>query len=209
MYRIITIEREYGCGGGEIARELAERLGWKLWDNSLTAEIAKLANVDPATVCACDERVDGAFYRMAKAFWRGSYERGMPMDRTFDADDMVELVEHVLQNAAKSGNCIFVGRGAPYFLRERSDTFHVFLYAPRAEKMKRLRAIGKSTREADELLDTVDRDRIDFVKHYFAADWPTRSLYHMMINTAMGNENVISVILNAMQMPQSKPVSAK
>src|SRR5689334_9560916 len=133
MYRIITIEREYGSGGGDIARKLAERLNWKLWDNALTEEIAKLANVDASTVQSCDERVHGTFYRLARVFWRGSYERSMPIANTFDADDMVRLVEQVLREAAEAGNCIFVGRGAPYFLRNRRDTFHVFLYAPRAE----------------------------------------------------------------------------
>src|SRR6266436_536992 len=72
MFRIITIEREYGCGGGAIAAELAHRLGWKLWDRLLTEEIARLANVQLSAVSRCDERMDSSFYRLAKAFWRGS-----------------------------------------------------------------------------------------------------------------------------------------
>jgi Cytidylate kinase-like family len=44
MIRIVTVEREYGCGGGEIAQRLADHLGWKLWDHLLTEEIARLAN---------------------------------------------------------------------------------------------------------------------------------------------------------------------
>jgi hypothetical protein len=51
----------------------------------------------------------------------------------------------------------------------------------------------------------VDRDRVDFVKHYFGADWPTRCLYHMMINTAVGDDNVISMILDSMHRLESKP----
>ena len=101
---------------------------------------------------------------------------------------------------------MIVGRGAPYFLRAQSDTFHVFLYAPRTEKLRRLQSIGHSEKEAEELVDTVDRDRIEFVKHYFGADWPTRCLYHMMINTAVGDENVISMILDSMQRLESQPL---
>jgi len=205
LYRIVTVEREYGCGGGEIARLVADRLGWKLWDNELTEEIAKMANVDPATVRSCDERVDSTFSRLSKIFWRGSYERSMPLDRTFDADDMVQLVQQVLQKASEEGKSVFVGRGAPFLLRERRDAFHVFLYAPRAEKIRRLRETGKSTREAEEAVDSVDGDRIYFVKHYFGADWPTRSLYHMMINTVMGNENVASLILDTMRRLKPAP----
>lgn len=207
MYRIVTVEREYGCGGGEIARLLADRLGWKLWDNALTEEIAKMAQVDPATVRSCDERVDSTFSRLSKIFWRGSYERSMPLDRTFDADDMVQLVQQVLQKASQEGKSVFVGRGAPFFLRERTDALHVFLYAPRAEKIRRLRETGRSTREAEESVDSIDRDRIYFVKHYFGADWPTRSLYHMMINTVMGDENVVSLILDTMHRLKPAPAA--
>jgi cytidylate kinase len=89
-------------------------------------------------------------------------------------------------------------------LRERSDAFHVFLYAPRAEKFRRILKQGKSEREANELLDSVDRDRVEFVRHYFSADWPTRALYHMMLNTSMGDENVIAAIESAMQKLEKK-----
>ena len=206
MFRTITVEREFGCGAGAIAVSLAKKLNWKLWDRSLTEEIAKLANVDCATVERCDERIDSTFYRLARAFWRGSYERTSPLATTFDADCMVPLVQRLLQQAAKAGQSVIVGRGAPYFLRERSDTFHVFLYAPRAEKMRRLLASGRGPEESEELLDTVDRDRALFVKRYYGADWPTRSLYHMMLNTAVGNENVISSILSTMHTLEQQEV---
>ena len=207
MYRVITVEREYGCGGGEIAGELASRLGWRLWDHALTEEIAKLANVACSAVQRCEERVDSTFHRLVKVFWRGSYERSMPLteDQVFDADCMVEIGRRVMEKAAAAGNCVIVGRGAPYFLRERADAFHVFLYAPRAEKLRRLQEIGKTIQEAEDLVDSVDRDRVYFVKHYFDADWPTRSLYHMMINTAIGDDNVISAILSTMSTLEAAP----
>jgi cytidylate kinase len=209
VYRVITVEREYGCGGGEIACELAERLGWKVWDHALTEEIAKVANVECATVERCAERVDSTFQRLVKVFWRGSYERSIPLHgaEPFDTDRFVAVGQQVMEKVAQAGNCVIVGRGAPYFLRLRGDAFHVFLYAPHAEKLNRLVKIGKSVKEADELLDTIDRDRITFVKRYFNADWPTRCLYHLMINTAVGNENVISTILNTMRSLERAPVS--
>ena len=203
MIKIITIEREYGSGGALIARQLAERLGWKHWDEALTAEIARIAKVDPHAARLCDERVDPLIYRLFKVFARGSYERALPIDEgvsAFDTDRMVAILREVIEDVAARGNCVIVGRGAPYFLRELPDAFHVFLYAPRSEKLRRLRRIGHHEREAEELVDTVDRDRIEFVKHYFGADWPTRCLYHMMINTAVGDEIVISTILDTMRL---------
>ena len=198
MYRVITIEREYGCGAAEIARKLASKLGWKLWDRELTAEIARVADVDPSSVSMCEERVDSTFQRLVKVFWRGSYERSASLShQPFGPDRMVEVGEEVMRSIAEQGNCVIVGRGAPYFLRDRDDAFHVFLYAPRAEKLRRIQSLGKSSKDAEDLVDTVDRERILFVKHYFGADWPTRSLYDVMINTAMGDENVLSTILHS------------
>ena len=201
MFRIVTVEREYGCGSAEIAKQLASRLGWKLWDQELTEEIARVARVDCAAVSRCEDRLDSRFHRLVKVFWRGSYERSTKLDLedSFDADRMVEIGEKVMREIAEKGDCVIVGRGAPYHLRERADTFHVFMYAPRGEKLRRLQTMGKGLREAEELIETIDRDRIEFIKHYFGADWPTRSLYHVMINTSMGDENVIATVLQTMQ----------
>ena len=200
MYRIITVEREYGCGAGQIARQLSSKLGWKLWDRELTAEIARVANVDSSAVSMCEERVDSAFQKLVKVYWRGSYERSMHLEhQPFGPDRMVEVGEQVMREIAEQGNCVIVGRGAPYFLRDRSDVFHVFLYAPRGEKLRRIQEQGRSLQDAEDLVDSVDRERMLFIKHYFGADWPTRSLYHMMINTALGDENVISMILHSMR----------
>jgi cytidylate kinase len=206
MFRLITIEREYGCGGGAIAAQLAEHLGWNLWDRRLTEEIARLANVDPSAVKRCDERMDSRFYRLAKTFWRGSYERSSQLSgQTFDTDCMMEMMEEITARIAQEGNAVVVGRGAPYFLRDQPDAFHVFLYAPRAEKIRRLLEDGATQAEAENLVDTVDRERVAYVKHYFDSDWPTRSLYHLMINTAVGNEAVIETILNTMHLVEGHP----
>jgi cytidylate kinase len=207
VFRVLTIEREYGCGAAAIARELSGRLGWKLWDQSVTEEIAKIANVDHATVRRCDERVDSPMQRLARVFWRGSYEPSMllPGAVHFDTDCMVKMAEQVVVKAANEGKCVIVGRGAPYFLRDRQDAFHVFLYAPRAEKLRRTMEVGKSREEAEGLIDSVDRDRIAFIRHYFNADWPTRALYHLMINTVIGDEPVISTILQSMKRLENRP----
>jgi len=206
MFRVVTIEREYGCGAGSIAARLAERLGWKLWDQLITEEIARLAKVDAATVKRCDERMDSRLHRLAKSFWRGSYERGTPLaDQIFDTDCMMSWMQDIANRIGREGNAVVVGRGTPYLLRENPDAFHVFLYAPRAEKIRRTTAIGHTEEEAEERVDSIDRERIAYVKHYFNADWPTRSLYHLMVNTAVGDEPVIKTILSTMRAVEGSP----
>jgi cytidylate kinase len=195
--RIITIEREYGSGGTLIAKTLAERLGWKLWDEEITAEIARAANIDHREAQRCDERVDPFLYRLFKVYARGSYERalGIGGSQVFDTDCMVEMLQKVIDDVASRGKCVIVGRGSPYFLRDRPDTFHVFIYASDEEKIRRIKSIGKTEKEAQQLVAEVDRDRADFIRHYFGKQWPHRPLYNIMINSKFGDEFVIETIL--------------
>ncbi len=195
--RIITLEREYGSGGTLIARSLAEHLGWKLWDEEITAEIARAANIDRRDAQRCDERVDPFLYRLFKVYARGSYERalGIGGSQVFDTDCMVEMLHKVIDDIASRGNCVIVGRGAPYFLRDRPDAFHVFIYASDEEKIRRIRSIGKTEKEAQQLVAEVDRDRAEFIRHYFGKQWPHRPLYNIMINSKFGDEFVVDSIL--------------
>jgi len=118
---------------------------------------------------------------------------------------MMSMMQEIMDKIGREGNAVIVGRGAPYLLRENPEAFHVFLYAPRSEKIRRIIADGHSREEALEQVDTVDRERIAYVKHYFNADWPTRSLYHLMVNTAVGNEPVIHTILDTMRLLEGSP----
>jgi cytidylate kinase len=197
--RIITIEREYGSGGALVAEKLAKRLGWRLWDTALTAEIARLADVSAETVQMRDEKLDPWLYRLAKVFARGSYERTLPVESVsaFDTDLMVQLVTRVIEDAASKGNGIIVGRGSPYILRNRPDVFHVFVYAPTGDKVRFLCQNGHTEDEAIELVNTIDRDRAAFVKQYFGKDWPSRCLYNLWINAAIGVDAVVEIILHA------------
>jgi cytidylate kinase len=209
MIRIITIEREYGAGGSAIARKLAERLNWKLWDTELTAEIARMARCDRSQVERIEERVDPLFYRLMKVFMRGSYERSLPVTglENLDADSMVVFMQRVIEGAAAAGNCVIVGRGAPYLLRNRPDAFHAFVYAPLEEKIRRVRELGKTEQEAVELVETIDLERATFVKKYFGKEWPNRHLYHLMLNSSVGDDAVIRTMLDEIETLNGKSKS--
>jgi cytidylate kinase len=206
MIRIVTIEREYGCGGGEIAQRLAEHLGWKLWDQLLTEEIARLADCPKTVVEQREERNDPLYYRLFKSFLRGSYEGSLNAHKLklVDSECILEFTEKVVQHAASAGNCVIVGRGSQLFLRNRQDALRVFLYAPREDKVRRLLARGKSEKKALELMGTVDLERADFIEKYFKVEWPSRSVYHAMINTSVGDETVVQTIADLMKTLDSK-----
>jgi cytidylate kinase len=201
MIKIITIEREYGSGGGEISQQLAQQLGWKLWDQLLTEEIARLAECPKAVVERREERTDPLYYRLFKSFLRGSYEGSINAHKlkVVDSESILKITERVVQHAGATGNSVIVGRGSQQFLRNRQDTLRLFLYAPREDKVRRLLGRGKSEAEAEQLVDTVDRERADFILKYFHVEWPDRAIYHSMINTAIGDQAVIHMILDLMK----------
>lgn len=206
MIKIITIEREYGSGGGEIAQLLAKQLGWKLWDQLLTEEIARLADCPKSVVEGREERTDPLYYRLFKSFLRGSYEGSINAHKLklVDSECILKFTEQVVQHAAKTGNSVIVGRGSQQFLKNRQDTLRVFLYAPREDKMRRLLARGKSAEEAEQLVDTVDRERVDFIQKYFHVEWPDRTVYHAMINTAIGDQAVVHTVSDLMKTMEAK-----
>ena len=199
MIRVITIEREYGSGGGVIAEMLATRLGWKLWDQLLTQEIARRMDCDCRAVEKHEEREDPAYYRLLKAFMRGSFEGSLnaPRLKMVDTDCVRGIAQKLVPEIAKTGNSVIVGRGSAYYLCGRPEVFHVFIYAPFHERVRRLQATGKSEKEAEELAETVDRDRADFIKRYFKIDWPARHCFHLMVNSAIGDEMAVGIILDA------------
>jgi shikimate kinase len=197
MIRILTLEREYGSGAVDIGHTVANHLGWKFWDSEITEEIARRLKCKAEMVQQREDRVDSLFYRLVKAFMRGSFEAQTDTAgfELLDADNLAILFEKVITQIAEGGNCVIVGRGAPWFLRERDDAFHVFLYGPWDQKLKRTMDQGKSRGEAEHLLETVDRDRAAFVRKYYNKEWPDRHLYDMMLNTRAGYDAVAETIL--------------
>lgn len=198
MIRIITIDREFGSGAGEIAERVAKRLGWKLWDQMLTDEIARRMDCDRRVVEEREERRDPVYYRLVKAFMRGSFEGSLnaPRLRMVDTDCVREVVQQILMEEAEAGNCVIVGRGSAYYLGNRHDAFHVFIYAPFADKVRRLQSMGKNEAEAIELAKTVDLDRAAFIKRYFNIDWPEIYRFHQMINSSIGEDVAVDTIID-------------
>jgi cytidylate kinase len=199
MIRVITIEREYGSGGADIAKRVAGRLGWKLWDQLLTNEIARQMDCDNRVVEEREEKMDPLFYRLFKAFMRGSFEGSLnaPRLKMADTECIREVTERVVRDTAGGGNCVIVGRGSAYYLQSRGDAYHVFIYAPFDAKVRRLQAGGKSQSDAVHLAETVDRDRAAFIKQYFGVEWPDRQRFHLMINSSIGEETAVDTILDS------------
>ncbi len=206
--RVITVEREYGSRGGEFAHELATRLGWRLLDSELVAGAAKAAGVSPELAAKFDERLDPWYYRYGKVFWHESVYplTGLSDDQVFDSERMLSLIRQEILDAAKVGNCVLVGRGAACALACQPGCFHVFVYA--TSKAKRdwfIKAFPKQAQQADQMLAAFDKRRAAVIRKFYQQEWCSRGLYHMLLNSAMGIDAMITAAEAAAGLRSSTP----
>jgi cytidylate kinase len=205
MYRVVTVAREYGSGGAPIAAKLAARLGWDLLDNTLITQVAQAANVDPRICHERDERIDSWFHRLNKrTFGRGVFE-GVAAAEVFDADAMVTLSRKMIEEAARLGNTVIVGRAAQCILQGRSDTFHVFIYAPMDERIRRVREHYGSGFASRAHIEEQDRIRSQYVQHYYGCDWRDSHLYDALFSAALGDDTVVGAIIRAIGAKEEEP----
>jgi hypothetical protein len=203
MVQAITIEREFGCGASEIAGLAAGRLGWSLWDKRLTQEIARLTESTPAAVEQREWRTDPVVFRIFQDFLRGGFEGGLPPTNRLhllDARRIAAVSESAVKRALSGGPSVIVGRGSQFFLRDRKDVFHVFLYASRDHKIRRLISQGETQEKAIELIDTTDKARAAFVRQYLGLKWPEPHLYHATFNTEMGESCTATMLVECLQL---------
>ena len=119
-----------------------------------------------------------------------------------DARRIAAVSETAVKTALSSGPSVIVGRGSQFFLRNRKDVFHVFLYASRDYKIGRLISRGETQDKAIELIDTTDKARAAFVRQYLGRKWPEPHLYHAMFNTEMGESCTAAMIVECVQLFQ-------
>ena len=197
MIRIVTVSREYGSGGGAIARVLRERLGWRLIDDLLVGEIARSIHLTPEAVRTHEETVDPWFHRIVKALWRGGFMGTATRTEAeaCDAESVARLWHRVILETAELGECVVVGRGGQCLLQKRRDAFHVHVYAPMRERVRRLKSVEPAGSDLAEAARERDARRSAYIRHYFEQDWKNTHLYHMMLCSSIGVERAADAIL--------------
>lgn len=197
MFRVVTVAGECGSGRDAIGAKTAQRLGWRLLDKSMIETIARSAQVDPAIVRKHDERVDSWWHRIKwRNLWSGRREvRPTARDaQYFDAETMAALAGNLIASAAQAGECVIVGHGAQCVLQGCHEALHVFMYAPWAKRVNCFQIDKK--RDIGCLVKATDAARAAYIRTYFASDWKNPCLYHMMLNSLMGEEMAVQVIVD-------------
>jgi cytidylate kinase len=200
-YRVLTVNREFGSGGGRIAQTIAKRLGWKLLDRDIIDAIAYAAHVDSSVVRHYDEHVDSWLRRINQQAMRSAaLAAGLELrdGAVFDAEEMVKLTRKIVEEAWAEGNCVIVGRGAQCILQHKPDAFHVFVYAPLKDRILRLRDRLEKGADVEQRMRTVDGERAKYIHEYFDKSWCNLHLYDLMISSHEDEASTARVILEAM-----------
>lgn len=187
---IITISRQYGAGGSEVARQVAETLGWEVVDNELVEEVAARAGLTREEVVEREERAPGFVERLTRTLVAANPGLFAPDAGTvaeLAEEELVEITESVVSEMARRGKVVLVGRAAPAVLGEaRADAVHVKLVAP---KDFRVRAVcvrfGIEPAAAAQQIEEMDAMRARYHRQYYQRDWADAVHYHMTLNTGL------------------------
>jgi len=185
---IVTISRQYGSGGSEVAERVARALGWHLYDNAVVDEVAVRLGISPAEVSAREERMPSLAERLASAISLSAPEM---MPTVGDAalppseERIVEVTGRVMEEAVQAGPAVIVGRGAQCLLATRSDAIHVFCYAPLdALAAYAVTNLGVKLDEARKTVVGMNARSEEYVKRHWKRDWRDVANYHLCVNTA-------------------------
>ena len=185
---IVTISRQYGSGGSEIAERVATALGWHLYDNAVVDEVAARLGITPAEVSAREERLPTLGERLASAISLSAPE---VMPSVSDAavppseERIVAVTQRVMEEAVQNGSAVIVGRGAQCMLATRSDALHVFCYAPvEALVAYAITNLHLPPDEAKKKVAETNARREEYVKRHWKREWRDLANYHLCVNTA-------------------------
>jgi cytidylate kinase len=200
-YRLLTVNREFGSGGGRIAQMIAQNLGWKLLDKDIIDAIAYAAHVDAKVVRRYDEHVESWLRRINQQAMRSAaLAAGLELrdSAVFDAEEMVKISQKIIEEAHAEGNCVIVGRGSQCVLQHKADVFHVFVYAPHKQRILRLRERLAEGADIEQRIRTVDAERAKYLQEYYSKHWLNPHLYDLLISSHEGEDSTARVIQYAM-----------
>jgi len=205
---VVTVSRQFASGGGEVAQEVARRLGAAFVDREIIDEVARRLGVPGDVVLEKDERGEGLVARLARSLRLSYPDLAMPPEMTtalftdygaFDDLPYAEVTQQVVREVARSGNAVIVGRGGAFVLRDEPDTLHVHTYAPFAVRVRSIMVSeGLDQAAAERLVQDTDRARGRYIKNLYKAEWESLRHYHLLVDCArLGPAAAAELIVHA------------
>lgn len=201
-YTVVTIAREFGSGGHEIGEKLAARLGWKFYDRELVNLTVGNSGLSTRYVEAHDQRLT-SFQRVWKDIWMDNL---MPVDESLSPDDRLFVAQsRVIRRAADEGPCVIVGRCANVILKDRPQTFHVFISADSAFACQRIAAEQHlSPDEALREYHRINQLRANHYNYYTQRVWGDPAGYDLCIrSSSLSIDGAVDMIYGLVTAKQS------
>lgn len=182
--KIITIGREFGSGGRELGKRIADKLGIAYYDREILTEISKKTSLAEEYITQIIERKPSVQYPITIANSFGVYDS----DLNKTQNKIFAEQNNVIKELASKSDCVIVGRCADYILRDQKP-FRIFVYSDMASKIKRCREKGEvgadlTDKQIKRHIKTIDKHRKNYYNFYTGLDWGNKENYDIMINTS-------------------------
>ena len=189
---IITIGRQFGCGGKRIAEALGNKLGIPVYDHELIIKAAQESGFSAEFFARSDEKK--RFFSLTSIF-AGSYNTDT--ENYMSDKGLFKIQCETIKNFADQGSAIIVGRCSDYVLRDRSNTLNVFLTSPLEDRVKRVAETdGVSLVKAEEIVEKQDKNRAEYYNYYTFGNWGVASNYDLCIDSSIaGIEGTADLII--------------
>ena len=185
MNRIITIGREFGSGGRELARLIAEITGYAYYDREIISEIAKRTSLSEKYIQNVAEHKPVIPFPIhtGRTFWAVIPDYGQ---------DVQKEQHTIIHELAEKSDCVIVGRGADYILRD-SNPYRIFVYSDDESKLKRCRENSSNDydkgaeltdKELSRRIEQINESRADYYEFYTGQEWGLKSNYDLCVNTS-------------------------
>jgi uncharacterized membrane protein YczE/cytidylate kinase len=199
-YICIAIGRQYGSGGHDIGKMLADKLSFAFYDRDIIQMAAGSTGYTPEFIKNHEEKITNSFlYDLTTQMYAYSTEKKAPNDVIFEAE------EKVILDAVKQKNCVIVGRCADTILREHAGCLRIFLNAPLETRIKRImKTENLSEPEAKKKIHQTDRRRAEYYRYYTRQLWGLAANHQLCIDTSIGEEKAQSMILTALDMMKNE-----
>lgn len=192
---VITIGRQFGSGGHEVGRKLADSFGIPFYDNELISIAAKESGLCPEFFEKADEHAsDSLSYAFAMGF--PFFGNISPYNNYLSNDSLFKIQSDTIRNLAAEGSCVLVGRCADYILRDDVRCVNTFIHTSLEKRVERIMSSHNLTVEdARELIEKTDKSRANFYNYYSNKTWGVASSYHLSVDSyALGIDDTVAFI---------------
>ena len=192
---VITISRQFGSGGREIGKKLADKLGIKFYDKELISLAAKESGMSPEIFEKVDEKATNSLL-YALSMGAVTIGNNFSIVPNVPMNDRLFLLQHDIIKKISADPCVIVGRCADYVLKDRTDCVKVFIYADLQNRIEYAVKVHDVPREkAASVIQKTDKSRANYYNYYSTGKWGDTKNYDLCINSgSLGSDKCVELI---------------